>query len=314
MDQSALPPHVLIFPLPFQSPVNYMFKIAELLCLSGFHITILLTDYIYNRLQRHFTFHYRFQNYPWLNLETISDGLPADDSHFVARVLDSLRTITKKMFKEIGRTLGGSIALGLTRKIMKPLGYPKGAEEISRGMELSRSEMLIFGRLSSKTRRPLTCIIADGFLGFVCDVANEIGIPASTSPILPTDYIYNRLQRHSTFHYRFQNYPWLRLETISDGLPKDDPRSDARVLDSLRTITKKLFKEMLISGRLSSETCRPLTCIIAHGFLGFVCAVADEIGIPVIYSRTLSPCCLWVFFCLPKLIEADELFLEGVFD
>ncbi|CAK9171809.1 unnamed protein product [Ilex paraguariensis] len=171
MDQSALPPHVLIFPLPFQGPVNSMFKIAELLCLSGFHITILLTD-----------------------------------------------------------------------------------------------------------------------------------------------YIYNRLQRHSTFHSRFQNYPWLHVETISDGLQEDHPRSVARIMevfDSLKSITKKLFKEMLISGGLSSETRRPLTCIIADGALGFVCDVADEIGIPVIYSRTVSPCSLWVFFCLPKLIEADELLFEG---
>ncbi|CAK9142105.1 unnamed protein product [Ilex paraguariensis] len=168
MDQSALPPHVLIFPLPFQGPVNYMFKIVELLCLSGFHITILLTDYIYNRLQHHFTFHYRFQSYPWLHLETISDGLPVDDSHSVARVLDSLRTITKKLFKEIGGTLGGFIAPGLTREIIKPLGYLKGAEEVSRGMvtRISRLQHLasVPGMEGFLRRRDLPSLFRSGNL------------------------------------------------------------------------------------------------------------------------------------------------------
>ncbi|CAK9171803.1 unnamed protein product [Ilex paraguariensis] len=171
MDQMPPPPHVLIFPLPLQGPVNSMFKVAELLCLAGFHITFLVTD-----------------------------------------------------------------------------------------------------------------------------------------------YIYDRLLRHTSVQSRFEHYPGFRFETISDGLSDDHTRSGVRIMemfDSLKTITKPLFKEMLTSGRLSSETRRPLTCIIADGIMGFTCDVAEEIGIPIIYVRTISPCCLWVFFCLPKLIEADELPFKG---
>ncbi|KAK3001910.1 hypothetical protein RJ639_020736 [Escallonia herrerae] len=160
MDQASLPPHVLIFPLPLQGPVNSMFKLAELLCLSGLHVTFLLTK-----------------------------------------------------------------------------------------------------------------------------------------------HTHGRLFRDTTTACHLDRYPGFRLETIPDGLPADHPRSGDQVmeiLDSLKSTSKPLFKDVLITGR-------PVTCVIADGFLGFTLDVAKEMGIPVIYSRTLSACCLWIFYCLPKLIEAGEV-------
>lgn len=64
---------------------------------------------------------------------------------------------------------------------------------------------------------------------------------------------------------------------------------------------------MLSDGRFGSR----VSCIIADGILGFTCDVANEIGVPIFYVRTISAACLWVFFCLPKLIEAGELPFEG---
>ncbi|KAD7480199.1 hypothetical protein E3N88_03335 [Mikania micrantha] len=78
MDQEAVPPHVLIFPLPLQGPVNSMLKLAELLCLSGLHITFLVTDHIHTRLVKYSNIQSRFNGYPGFRLETISDGLPED--------------------------------------------------------------------------------------------------------------------------------------------------------------------------------------------------------------------------------------------
>lgn len=47
--------------------------------------------------------------------------------------------------------------------------------------------------------------------------------------------------------------------------------------------------------------------MIADGVLGFAIDVAEEVGVPVIVSRTLSPCCLWIHYCLPKLVESGEV-------
>lgn len=169
-EQESLPPHVLIFPLPLQGPVNSMFKLAELLCFSGLHITILLTENIHNRLVLH------------------------------------------------------------------------------------------------------------------TDITS-----------------------------RFDQCPGFQIKTISDGLPDDHPRDGGKfmeVFDSLRTKTKTLFKDMLTSDLLcfdlDGKERRRVSCIIADGVLGFTCDVADEISVPIFCVRTISPCCLWFFFCLPKLIESGE--------
>lgn len=174
-DQRKLPPHVLIFPLPLQGPVNSMFNLAELLCLSGLHITVVVTQNIHARLLR------------------------------------------------------------------------------------------------------------------------------STN-------IQSRLARYQGF----------QLKTIPDGLPEDHPRDGdnfIELFDSLKSKTKPLFKDMLTSGCLTPESCRrPVSFIIADGILGFTCDVAQELGIPIVYVRTISPCCLWVFFCLPRLIETGELPFSGSFN
>nr|GEW34636.1 7-deoxyloganetic acid glucosyltransferase-like [Tanacetum cinerariifolium] len=172
MDQETLPPHVLIFPLPLQGPVNSMFKLAELLCLSGLHVTFLVTE-----------------------------------------------------------------------------------------------------------------------------------------------NIHTRLLKNSNMQSRFDTYPGFRLESISDGLPEDHPRSGSGLMemfDSLKTKNKILLKQLLTSGKLNSDSRRPVTCIIADGIMGYTFDVANEVGLPIIYVRTISACCLWVFFCLPKLIESGELPFAGV--
>ncbi|CAK9135699.1 unnamed protein product [Ilex paraguariensis] len=144
MDQLSLPPppppHVLIFPLPVQGHVNCMLKLAELLSLAGIHVTFLNSDYIHRRLLCYTDAQSRFKRYPGFHFETISDGLPADHPRSGDRVMeifDSIKAITKPRFRE----------------------------------------MLMSGRLNDETRRPVTCIIADGIMCFTIDVAKELGIP-----------------------------------------------------------------------------------------------------------------------------------------
>ncbi|PIM97165.1 7-deoxyloganetic acid glucosyltransferase [Handroanthus impetiginosus] len=113
--------------------------------------------------------------------------------------------------------------------------------------------------------------------------------------------------RHSNIHTRFSSYPGFQIRTISDGLPENHPRGGKflELFDSLTNKTKPLFKEMLSGGNSR------VNCIIADWILGFTCDVAKDVGIPIFYVRTISAACLWVFFCLPKLIEAGELPFEG---
>ncbi|KAG8380765.1 hypothetical protein BUALT_Bualt06G0050100 [Buddleja alternifolia] len=124
-----------------------------------------------------------------------------------------------------------------------------------------------------------------------------------------TEHIYARLQRHSNIQTRFSCYPGFQIRSIPDGLPENHPRGDKfmELFDSLKVNTKPLFKEMLSCGDLGSR----ITCIIADGILGFTCDVANEVGIPVFSVRTVSAACLWVFFCLPKLIQAQDIPFTG---
>ncbi|XVF83816.1 hypothetical protein PTKIN_Ptkin16aG0523500 [Pterospermum kingtungense] len=55
------------------------------------------------------------------------------------------------------------------------------------------------------------------------------------------------------------------------------------------------------------NTSPPVDCIIGDGFLGFTLDVAEELGIPIIYIRTSSPCSVWTYYSVPDIIQAGEL-------
>ncbi|GMP23212.1 hypothetical protein CsSME_00000895 [Camellia sinensis var. sinensis] len=83
------------------------------------------------------------------------------------------------------------------------------------------------------------------------------------------------------------------------------------LLNSLRNVMKPLFKELIRSNRLSCESNRPITCILTDGVMSFAIDLAEEMGIPIIYFRTISACSFWAYFCIPELIEAGELPFKG---
>ncbi|KAK1414384.1 hypothetical protein QVD17_30128 [Tagetes erecta] len=133
-------PHVLIFPLPLQGPVNCMLKLAELLCISGISVTVLNTNHIQRMLLRHTNVLTRFGRYLNFRFETISDGLPDDHPRTGDRVLElfeGLKAVTEPVFRE----------------------------------------MMVSGCFSSKSDAPVTVIIPDGVYPFVLDVAEEVKIP-----------------------------------------------------------------------------------------------------------------------------------------
>nr|AZG04490.1 7-deoxyloganetic acid glucosyl transferase 3-1 [Centranthera grandiflora] len=118
---------------------------------------------------------------------------------------------------------------------------------------------------------------------------------------LVTDHIHARLQRHSSVGSRFRSYPDFQIRAIQDGLPDDHPRGESflELFESMGTKTRPLLKEMLSDLQVS--------CVVVDGILGFACDVADELGVPFFCMRTISAACLWIFFCLPELIESGEL-------
>lgn len=132
------PPHIIVFPSPLQRPINPIFDLAELLCLSGLDVTFLLIPYTHSLLLRHINIESRLNPYPNFRLHTISDGLPQDHSESnPTDLLLSLETLTKPLFRDL----------------------------------------LTSGKLICDERGPVSCIISDGIMSFVYDVANEIQVP-----------------------------------------------------------------------------------------------------------------------------------------
>ncbi|XP_073128059.1 7-deoxyloganetic acid glucosyl transferase-like [Henckelia pumila] len=65
----VLPPHVLIFPLPAQGHINSMLDLAQLLCLSHFHVTFIVSEFDHQRLLKAAA----FAGYPGFRFQTIPD-------------------------------------------------------------------------------------------------------------------------------------------------------------------------------------------------------------------------------------------------
>nr|XP_027073165.1 7-deoxyloganetic acid glucosyltransferase-like [Coffea arabica] len=134
---------------------------------------------------------------------------------------------------------------------------------------------------------------------------------------LNTKHNHNRLLRCTNIQSRLDQYQGrFLLEKVDDGLPDEDPRTAEQfteILDSLQSVAEPFLREVLCGERFSCNSSKrpPITCIIADGSYYYVLDVAEEMGIPLIFFETISPCCLWVYMCVPKLIEAGELPFKG---
>lgn len=125
---------------------------------------------------------------------------------------------------------------------------------------------------------------------------------------LNTDYIQRRLNDYAAAEFNFTKYSDFRFETVSDGLPEENPRTGdqiGKLIQSLETAAVPTFRRML-------ETAgTPVTCLIADGIFTFATDIAAEVGVPLLYFDTVSPCGFWSYLCLPKLIEAGEVPFKG---
>ncbi|EYU19963.1 hypothetical protein ABFS82_06G071500 [Erythranthe guttata] len=128
---------------------------------------------------------------------------------------------------------------------------------------------------------------------------------------LNTHHIHHRLLDCTDNHTYFTRYPLLRFDTVPDGLPEGNPRTGDQIpnlLNSMDAVAVPIFRQMVTSGGpYGPDSENPVTCIIADGIFTFAAEIAAEIGVPLLYFDTISPCGLWTYLCLPKLIEAGEV-------
>ncbi|KDO61155.1 hypothetical protein CISIN_1g037374mg [Citrus sinensis] len=129
---------------------------------------------------------------------------------------------------------------------------------------------------------------------------------------LNTEYYYDRVIRHSSDGFsRYMQIPGLQLKTVTDGLPKDHPRTPDKfteLIDSLNLAIPPLLKEMV------TDSNSPVNYIIADGYMSHAIDVAREVGISIIYFCTVSACAFWSFHCIPNIIIAGELPIKGTED
>lgn len=127
---------------------------------------------------------------------------------------------------------------------------------------------------------------------------------------LKTIHNQERLLHCTNVQSRFEKYDGLfRFVTIPDGLPEEHPRCIEQfgdIIRSVQTVAEPFLREML------SGSCGiPVTCVIPDALSYYAVDIGNEMGVQVIPFDTISPSCLWVYMCLPKLIEAQELPFKG---
>lgn len=132
---------------------------------------------------------------------------------------------------------------------------------------------------------------------------------------LNTHHVHHRLLNCTTNETHFAKYPQFRFQTVPDGLPEENPRTGDQIpdlLDSMDEVAVPIFREMVArGGAYGPDSEAPVTCIIADGIFTFATDIAAEIGVPLLYFDTISPCGLWTYLCLPKLIESGEVPFSG---
>ncbi|XP_007026845.2 PREDICTED: 7-deoxyloganetic acid glucosyltransferase [Theobroma cacao] len=106
-------------------------------------------------------------------------------------------------------------------------------------------------------------------------------------------------------------YPEFQFLTIPDVVPRDRPRSGTMCpgdfLLATGPVIKPALRQLLISLCKKKGRWQPATCIIEDGLLSSsVIDVAEEFQVPVFAFRTLSACCIWTYFHVPKLVEEGD--------
>lgn len=133
--------HVVCIPLPMQSHIKAMLKLAKLLHHRGFHITFVNTEFNHKRFLKSLGPN-SLDGLPDFRFETITDGLPSsdeDDTQDLTLLCDSIRKNCLAPFRDLLNKLNDDTA--------------------------------------TSNNPPVSCIVSDGFMTFTITAAEEVGIP-----------------------------------------------------------------------------------------------------------------------------------------
>ncbi|CAI9091600.1 OLC1v1026672C1 [Oldenlandia corymbosa var. corymbosa] len=132
-------------------------------------------------------------------------------------------------------------------------------------------------------------------------------------------HIHRRLLLHANIESRFSKYPGFCLLSLPDGIYDGDMNTgdDAvKLFDSLNLIATPFLRDYLLTPKSNwANSNNPITTIISDGASSAFIDIAQQIGVPIIYFRTVSACAFWAYFSAPELIEAGEIpFSENELD
>ncbi|XP_048139634.1 7-deoxyloganetic acid glucosyl transferase-like [Rhodamnia argentea] len=151
-------------------------------------------------------------------------------------------------------------------------------------------------------------LAAQGHVNSMLKLAELLALSGLHITFINSEHIHHRLLQHAEVQARFDDYPYFRFKTISDGLPMDHPRPGDHCLTTfnyIKSITKPLFEELV------DAPGQPVTCIIADGMFTFTIDIARDLGVPIIAFRTISASSFWAYFCIPRMIENGDLPIKG---
>ncbi|KAK9692025.1 hypothetical protein RND81_09G236100 [Saponaria officinalis] len=134
---------------------------------------------------------------------------------------------------------------------------------------------------------------------------------------LITTQIHQRLIQYTDTDARFGRYTGFRFRVMPDEPPAQQFYNQDHLkewlddmVQGLAVNAKPVLEEMLCGyadTSVESSSSSGVMCLVADGWLSFAYDVANEAGVPVISFRCPSACCVWGYFCTPRLVEAGEV-------
>ncbi|XP_038891774.1 7-deoxyloganetic acid glucosyltransferase-like [Benincasa hispida] len=153
---------------------------------------------------------------------------------------------------------------------------------------------------------------AQSHINVLLKLAELLSLSSVRVTFLTTEHSHRQLTHHSDVLRRFSRFPAFQFRTISDGLPLSHPRTFSHhlleMLNSFVSVTKPLFRGMLVSGHFGSD----LTCLILDGFFSFLFDLDDDfVKVPIFCFRAFGACSSWTILSVPNLIKQGQLPIKG---
>ncbi|KAK6794062.1 hypothetical protein RDI58_007515 [Solanum bulbocastanum] len=144
---------------------------------------------------------------------------------------------------------------------------------------------------------------AQGHVNSMLKLAHLLFLSNFDVTFLVTVDTHDRLLKHTDVLSRFGS--GFLLQELPHGISMDGVNTRygiSMLYHSLNTIAKPFLREFIAKSSV--------TCLIVDRILSMAADVAEEINLPFIYFRTVSASSFWSYFCIPQLIQAEELPLK----